>query len=317
MTKPVIVVVNGTADEGYWAVYYLLESGLFDVRTTARRTTGQRVERLQALDFDGRRVEIAKAATNDRAALVDAFDGAQGIYGTSVYNIHARQYRPANPEEVEQCRAVIGAAERTPTLEHFLWQSMTRLDFPARLFGLESPIHFRTKWHFEDFIRTETDLPWTILRQPAYMRQIKFGMQYRNRLVYPYAPDSRLSYVAEEDLGKIVAAIFAGRERHMNKIINGVSEVVTPAELAQRAHAVNPAFSPHYRQATWLENAFFDQIVVRLKPAFRYPSQINKNICAGNYFEMTRDDRDFCADLIRPLKLSTIEDWLRTHFNGA
>lgn len=315
MNKPTIVVVNGTADEGYWSAYYLLKSGLFNVRATARRLEGERIERLQALDFGGRKVELAKAATDDRDALVEAFDGAQGVYGTSIYNIYARQYRPANPEENAQCRAVIEAAERTSSLEHFLWQSMSRLEFPASRFGLEAPIHFRTKWFFEDVIRKETDLPWSILRQPAYMRQIKFGMQYKNKLVYPYAPDARLSYVAEEDLGKFVAAIFADKVRHMNKVINGVSEVVTPMELAQRAHAVNPDFSPNYRQATWIENAIFDQFVVRLKPAFRYPSQINRNICAGNYFSMTLDDKALCEDLISPLKLCSAEEWLRNYFS--
>jgi hypothetical protein len=312
--RPLAVVVNGTAEEGYWAVYYLLKSGRFNVRATARRLDGKRVERLKRLDEYGKSFEIVRAATDDKHALKAAFQGAHSIYGTSIYNIYAKKYRSANPEEMAQCGAVIDAVQSCSTLEHFVWQTMGRLDLPPESIGLEAPIHFRTKWHWEEVIR-DSGLPWTFLCQPAYMRQVKFGMQYRNRLVYPYAPDARLPYVAEEDIGKFVAAIFCDRESHLQKTVNGVSEVVSPVELAARAHALNQRFSPNYRQATWIENAIFDHIVVRLRPAFRYPFQINQNIKAGNYFAMTLDDKEYCQKLISPLKLTTLEEWLRRYFD--
>ena len=45
------------------------------------------------LDFDGNRCEVVKASTDNRAALQAAVDGAQGIYGTTVYNIYAKQHK--------------------------------------------------------------------------------------------------------------------------------------------------------------------------------------------------------------------------------
>lgn len=314
--KPIVVVVNGSADEGYWAVYYLLKTGKFTVRTTVRRNSGERIERLRQLNFEGKRVELIQARTEDKNALEKAFENAYGIYGTSIYNIHATKYRPANPEEMAQCRAVIGAAQACSTLKHFVWQTMTRFDLPPESIGLEAPIHFRTKWHWEQVIR-EQGLPWTFLSQPAYMRQIKFGMQYKNRLVYPYAPDARLPFVAEEDVGKLVAAVLSDRSAHLHKVVNGVSEVLSPVELAARAHALNNKFSPNYREASFIENAIFDQIIVRLKPAFRYPRQINQNIKAGNYFATTLDDKGRCEQLVAPLKLKTLEDWLQHYFSGS
>ena len=287
--------------------------GLFDVKATARRPDSPLAAKLKALDFDGNRCEVVKASTDNEEELVAAFEGAQGIYGTSVYNIYAKRYRPANPQERAQCHAVINAAKRTEGLEHFVWQTMTRFELPPEELGIEAPIHFRTKWDFEDDI-VEAGLPWTFLRQPAYMRQMKFGMQFKNRLVYPYPVDTRIAYVAEEDLGKFVAAIFSKRDEHMHKTVNGCSEVVTPVEIATRAHALNPAFSPNYRVATWIENAIFDYIIVGLNPAFRYPSQINKNLMAGNYFAMTQKDRDYCRELIAPLELNTLESWMEEFF---
>lgn len=310
MNKPTIVVTNGTAGEGYWCVNYLLQTGRFNVRATVRRTNSELAERLQALEVDGRRCELVVAANEDEAALRRAFEGAEGIYATSIYNIYAKQYRYENPEEQAQCKAIIGAAKSCTTLKHFLWQTMTRFDNHPEDLGFESPIHFRTKWQYEDVIK-EAGLPWIFLRQPAYMRQIKFGMQWKNHLSYPYPAATRLAFVAEQDLGKLVAAIFSDADRHLHQAINGVSEVLTPIELARRAHALMPKFSPRYRKSTALENAIFDYIIVGLKPAFRYPSQINENLKNGNYFAMTREDQARCAELIAPLKLTTLEDWLR------
>ena len=50
---------------------------------------------------------------------------------------------------------------------------------------------------------------------------------------------------------------------------------------------------------------------MRLKPAYRYASQINGNLAAGNYFAMTSEDQVFCRQLVSPLPLVTVEDWLR------
>lgn len=312
-TLPLIVVTNGTAGEGYWAVHHLLRTGRCRVRATARRPDSPAGQRLQALEVGGRRCQVVQAATEDEAALSRAFAGAAGIYGTTIYNIHAKQYRADNPEEMAQGRALVAAARACSTLEHFLFQTMTRFDRPPERLGLEAPIHFRTKWLLEEQVKA-AGLPWTFLRQPAYMRQLKFGLQWPNRLVFPYPPGTRLAFVAEEDLGKLVAALFARRVEYLGKAVNGVSEVVTVEEIAARARRLNPRFNPRYRQASRLERAFFDRVVVRLKPAFRYPSQINANLLAGNQFAMTMDDRNRCAELVRPLELTTLEDWLRSHW---
>ena len=55
-------------------------------------------------------------------------------------------------------------------------------------------------------------------------------------------------------------------------------------------------------------------MIARLKPAYRYPAQINSNLKAGNYFSMTYEDKVLCESLIAPLKLTTLEDWLTVRF---
>ena len=315
MERPTIVVTNGTANEGYWSVYYLLKTGRFNVRATVRRPTSAQAKRLGSLNFDGNRCEIVQASTEDQAALSAAFDGADGIYGTTIYNIHAKKYRADNPEEMAQGLALIAAAKACKSLKHFVFQTMTRFETTPEDRGLESPIHFRTKWSLEELAQNE-GLPWILLRQPAYMRQIKFGIRRNRKLVFPYPPRMRLSFVAEEDIGKLVAAIFANADDLLHKTVKAVSEVLTPNELAARAHALLPEFSPNYRKATALETAIFDYIVVGMKPAFRYVTQINRNLAAGNPFDIDLDDKVFCENLISPLKLTEVEEWLSHELDG-
>ena len=130
------------------------------------------------------------------------------------------------------------------------------------------------------------------------------------------SPDARLSFVAEEDLGKIVARLFERREEFLHQTVNGVSLVITPNELAERAHRAYPQISPEYRRVSKLYNWFFDRIVVGLKPAFAYPMQINHNIMAGNFFAMSDDDRSMCAELVAPERLMTVEDWLHEYLGN-
>ncbi len=304
-----MVVVNGTANEGFWAAYYLLRTGRFKVRATARHPGSDAATRLRELRVGGNACEVVPAATEDEVALRAAFRDAAGIYGTTIYNIHARKYRADNPEEMAQGRALIAAARATPTLRHFVFQTMARFHAPPEQLGLESPIHFRTKWALEDLIR-DSQLPWTMLQQPAYLRQVRFGIARGRRIVFPYPPDLPLAFVAEEDIGKTVAQIFVEGDALLHQTIKAVSEIFTPAQLATRAHACLPAISPRYRVASALETAFFDHVIVGLKPAYRYASQINANFAAGNRLDISRSDLDFLADLLDPLKLTRLEAWL-------
>jgi hypothetical protein len=43
-------------------------------------------------------------------------------------------------------------------------------------------------------------------------------------------------------------------------------------------------------------------------------SQINGNLKVNNPFAMDHNAKQFCAELIAPLKLAVVEDWLRDEF---
>jgi hypothetical protein len=140
LDKPTIVVINGTADEGYWSVYYLLRTGRFNVRATVRRPESVLAERLRQLDFDGSRCEVVKASTDDWAALQAAVDGAQGIYGTTVYNIYAKRYRHDNPEELAQGHALIAAARpRSREPDTFPYEVAAGRKYQGRRAALDLP----------------------------------------------------------------------------------------------------------------------------------------------------------------------------------
>ena len=93
------------------------------------------------------------------------------------------------------------------------------------------------------------------------MRQIRFALYGHRHVSYPYPPDTPLYFVAEEDIGKIVAAIFSDGDKYLNTTVSVVSEIVTPAEMAERASKVIPGFSPKYRKWSWFGKFVFEHII--------------------------------------------------------
>ena len=76
------------------------------------------------LEVDGRRAEVVEASNNDKDALSLAFQGAEGIYATTLYNVDMKKkFDPDNIEELESGMAIISAAQsNSKTLKHFLFR---------------------------------------------------------------------------------------------------------------------------------------------------------------------------------------------------
>lgn len=127
-------------------------------------------QKLINLEVHGRRAEVVEASNDDKDALSLAFQGAEGIYATTLYNVDMKKkFDPDNIEELESGRAIIAAAQsNSKALKHFLFQTMMRFKTHPPDLGLPIPIHYKTKYELEEEIRNaEPKLPWTFLRQPA------------------------------------------------------------------------------------------------------------------------------------------------------
>lgn len=322
---PLVVVTNGSAMEGYWSVFYLLKTGRVQVRATVRNLKSSNAQRLIDLEVEGRKCQVVEADNFDVDALTNAFEGARGIYATTVYNVdRKKKFDPDNLEELESARAMVQAAknanpEGSSVLKNFLWQTMMRYKTHPPDLGLPIPAHYKTKWDMEKEIQ-ESGLPWIFLRQPAYMRQFRFLLTGNRRLKSTHPTANKVGFVAEEDLGKIVATVLAplnnDTSRFLGDTINALSELATPPEYAERAAAVVPDFAPGYKPL----NPKFSKYLYKFLsfivggPVFPYIGAIMQNFGANNALDMYQQDLDYCQELTQEFGgLTTLEVWLQAY----
>ena len=175
-TRPLTVCTTASSLEGVAFCKHALEGGNFRVRALCRNPDSYRARELASMG-----AEVVVADNNDLHSLVQAFEGAHSVYAITTWsgssftsdgtvvrseNLDSRHLEES---EVSQGANILRAAERTPTLRHFLLQSMHRggrSEPPDP--STPAPLHHRAKWR-----RASSPPPssraWSVLRQPTYM----------------------------------------------------------------------------------------------------------------------------------------------------
>jgi uncharacterized protein YbjT (DUF2867 family) len=94
--------------------------------------------------------------------------------------------------------------------------------------------HFESKWQIEQYIQS-LDLPYTILRPVAFMDNYNWSRAPITNGKFPswgLRPDKGLQLVAAEDIGLLVAHIFARRDQYLGKTIEFAGEELTEKQIA-------------------------------------------------------------------------------------
>ncbi len=94
--------------------------------------------------------------------------------------------------------------------------------------------HFESKERIEEILAQE-DLAWTVIAPPYFFDNLLGGLQSIREgwLQLPLPPDRPLQQLARQDLGALVTAVVADRERHVGRRIEaGALPMPTPAQMA-------------------------------------------------------------------------------------
>lgn len=275
---------------------YLIHTYFYPVEST-------NAKKLIELEIDGRKAEVVEASNDDKEALTVAFDGAEGIYATTLYNVDMKKkFDPDNKEELECGRAMIEAAKTTSsTLKYFLFQTMHRFKTHPTDIGLPIPVHYMTKYALEEEIKN-TELPWIFLRQAGYMRQVRFLLKGSNQISSFHPPENKVGFVEEEDIGKLVASILAPKADDdscifsVGQTINAITVLETPTELAKRSAAVVPGFSPDFKRTSPTYSKYLFKALACFVggPIFPYVGAISENFGVGNALDMDESDLEKC-----------------------
>ncbi|MFF4652236.1 NmrA/HSCARG family protein [Streptomyces sp. NPDC001380] len=209
-----VAVLGATGGQGGAVVDALLEGG-HAVRAVARDPGSLRARALRE-----RGVEVVRGDLGEPSSLGGALEGVDAAFAVTT------PFEFGPEAEVEQGLAVVRAAVRTG-LPHLVFSSVASAD---RRTGVP---HFESKRRIEEVLAQEGP-PWTVVA-PTYFFENLLGDPQALRsgwLEFPIPPDRPLQQVARRDLGALVAAVVADRDRHLGRRVEAASDAPTPARMA-------------------------------------------------------------------------------------
>jgi uncharacterized protein YbjT (DUF2867 family) len=228
-----ILVFGATGQQGGSVARALLNNG-WPVRVMVRNPSSQ-----VSLALRDSGAEMVTGTFDDVDAMREAMKGVYGVFSV----------QPSSPggtvtddDEVRYGKTIASLAVEYG-VQHLVYSSGSAVgDKPTGL------AHFDTKAEIERYIRTLPIIS-TIVRPAMFMELLVmpgFGLD-ESRFTFFMQPEGFVQVIAVEDIGKIVAAIYAGPERFKGKTFDIASDVVTGQQLQERFSAAAGRLIPYSR----------------------------------------------------------------------
>ena len=202
---------------------------------TALRSAGWRVKALvRSADANKAKALAAQGIMPvcgdlaDAPSIQAAMEGAYGVFSVLPSSGQGAAYGVTDEQEVSYGKMVAETARRSG-VRHLVYSSANAAGPTKTGVG-----HFDTKSEIEAYVRGQ-DILSTIIRPSAFMEILALpGMGLdKGTFSFLMRPDQPMQFVAVEDIGRIVAAIFADPAKFGSETIEIAGDAVTGAELAE------------------------------------------------------------------------------------
>lgn len=216
-----VLVLGATGQQGGSVATALTNDG-WHVRALVRDPDGDRSRALS-----GAGVETVRGNLADTGSVRAAMVGAYGVFSVQPSSGQATSGL-SDADEVRFGTAVAGAAQDAG-VEHLVYSSSNAAG-PATGVG-----HFDSKFQVEEYVRGLA-LDTTIVRPSTSMELLllpDFGLP-EGRLAFFMRPDQAMQFIAVENIGTVVAAVFDDRDTHRNRTIEIAGDSATGHDLATR-----------------------------------------------------------------------------------
>jgi uncharacterized protein YbjT (DUF2867 family) len=213
--KP-ILVFGATGQQGGSVAVALLNAG-WPVRAVVRDMLSPQAVALRESGAD-----LVHSTFADTDVLRTAMAGAHGVFSVQPSSGQGPVRGMSNADEERFGKGLADLAVETG-VEHFVYTSVVGAgDGPS---GMEQ---FETKARIEAYIR-DLPLKTTIIRPATFMEMLVMpGSDLSTgRLEFFVEPDGSMQFLAAEDIGCFVAAIFADPARFIGQAFEIASETVT------------------------------------------------------------------------------------------
>lgn len=218
-----VLVFGATGQQG-GAVAAALRTHGWPVRALVRDPSSDKAAKLRALG-----VEVVAGDLADPASIGAAMSGVYGVFSVQPSSGQGALYGVSDEQEIGYGKLVADLA-LVHHVQHFVYTSVNVAGSGPTGMG-----HFDSKTQIEAHIGS-LDLHSTIIRPASFMELLMLpGMGLdQGFFTFFLRPDQAGQVIAVQDIGKIVAAIFADPERFAGRTIEIAGDEVTGSELAEK-----------------------------------------------------------------------------------
>ncbi|WDZ85866.1 NmrA/HSCARG family protein [Micromonospora cathayae] len=226
-----VLVIGATGKQGGATARALLDRGVA-VRALVRDPGTDRAQALRA-----RGAELVKGDLDDPASLVAAAEGMDGLFSIpwpDVANLHGDAERTRGHNVVE--------AARRAGVSHVVHSSVSGAgDFlrkqPGWAEGRWDRHYWESKAAIDDMVRTGGFAHWTVLMPSTFMENLVgwsylFGDWTSGTIITGFAADTRLPWIAVDDIGEAAAIAFTNPGRLDGLDVELAGDMLTMTEVA-------------------------------------------------------------------------------------
>lgn len=232
--RSAILVTGATGKQGGAVVRALLQAG----RPVCALTRDPSAPAGQALAALG--VDVRKGDFDDAASLDAALAGVEGVFSMQTPS------QPDDPDtETRTGRALVEAARRAG-VSVIVHTSVARAGDHENFVGWDEgrwePLYWKNKAAVNEMVKAGGFPRWVILKPalimenmlPPVVDHMFPSLAQSGQLVSAVEPDTRLDWIAAQDIGAFAAAAFADPERFHGNEIGLAAEAVTMKALAEK-----------------------------------------------------------------------------------
>jgi uncharacterized protein YbjT (DUF2867 family) len=218
-----ILVFGATGQQG-GSVAKALRSQGWQVTALVRDPTSDRAKALADQGIEPVRGDLA-----DIPSIEAAMAGVYGVFSVQPSSGQGTAYGVTDEDEIRYGKAIADIAVANG-VRHLVYSSANAAGATKTGIG-----HFDTKSEIEAHIRT-LEIVSTIIRPSAFMEILTLpGMGLdKGEFSFFMQPDRSMQFIAVEDIGKIVAGIFADPVKFGAQTIEIAGDTVTGTELAEK-----------------------------------------------------------------------------------
>ena len=216
MTINKTVLVFGSTGQQGGAVAKAMRTNGWSVRALVRQLDGAKAKELEA---NG--IELHHGAFSDISSIEKAMSGAYGVF--SVQPSSGQGDHGISDEQELRYGKTIADIAAAQGVQHLVYTSVAAAGKGKTGLG-----HFDSKTQIEDHIRG-LGINSTILRPVTFMEMLMLpgmGLE-QGTFSFFMRPDQSMQFIAVDDIGKIVASVFADPERFSGRTIEIAGDDIT------------------------------------------------------------------------------------------